>query len=160
MLICPTVYPWCYSFLYREGRGPGRKRHESLCFKRPLTNHTNSFAHDCWPPWASLDLFASGNLFSNVKDTPDAATLTLHALRYLTNPKLWTLHFWTLSKLFFWVCYLSPFLPYHIQKTPIGLLHFTRMYSPTVGALNAESPENTIFPKCKKILLSENKCLT
>ena len=46
-------------------------------------------AHECWPPQTSLNSFEPQNDFQLNKKTPDAATLTLHALNYLKQaPKI------------------------------------------------------------------------
>ena len=73
--------------LYRVNQkgaaGGGSRQEGGHIFYLQITtnNHKNNFAHEFGPPRVSPDLFRTQNEFSNVKITPDAATLTLHAFK-------------------------------------------------------------------------------
>ena len=63
------------------------------CSKRKTTtvrtppNPTNNVAHEFWPPWASPDSFWAKIEKSVSIFTPDAATLTVHAINQLKRPQ-------------------------------------------------------------------------
>ena len=103
----------------RQGKIPGRRGDEHLTSKQPPTNHKNNFAHVCWPPRASPDLcWAPKLIFWRDRNTPDAATLTLHASNNFKIDILFLIFF----KFSFWVfIYTLPAFPY--SRVCVGFLH-------------------------------------
>ena len=69
------------------------------------------YAHETWPPWASLDLHEATavmvhKLWQAYEIMPESATLTLHA-----SPSKHEIKCWHFCKLFLWCCVCVYFAP-------------------------------------------------